>query len=119
MDLNGNYIIAVDFDKTLSMARWPEVGEPNLELFEHLIERKAAGDRIILWSCRVDEVLEAAVQFCKENGLEFDAVNENLPELCEKFGKDCRKISADYYIDDKAINAHALTYVIKESKEKN
>lgn len=114
MDLNGNHIIAVDFDKTLSMAKWPEVGEPNVELFEHLINQKASGDRIILWSCRTGEILDAAVEFCRENGLEFDAVNENLPELIEQYGNDCRKISADYYIDDKAINAERLTKVLKQ-----
>lgn len=114
MDLNGNKIIAVDFDKTLSMAKWPEVGEPNVELFEHLIQQKVAGNRIILWSCRTGEILDAAVEFCRENGLEFDAVNENLPELIEQYGNNCRKISADYYIDDKAINAEELTDVLKQ-----
>ena len=32
-------------------------------------------------------------------GLEFDFVNENVPELVEKYG-DSRKIAAHYYIDD-------------------
>ena len=35
-------------------------------------------------------------------GLEFDAVNENLPEINELFGGDCRKIYADVYLDDKS-----------------
>ena len=51
------------------------------------------------------EQLEDAVAWCKERGLEFDAVNENLPELIELYGNDCRKINADIYIDDKAVNS--------------
>ena len=31
----------------------------------------------------------------------FDAVNENLPERIALYNNDCRKIGADYYIDDK------------------
>lgn len=108
MDLNGNQIIAVDFDKTLSYAKWPEVGEPNTNLFRYLKAQKAAGARIILNSCRTGEALEKALQFCKDNGLEFDCVNENLPELIEAYGEDSRKISADYYIDDRAVSAEML-----------
>jgi hypothetical protein len=31
----------------------------------------------------------------------FDAYNENLPERIAEYGGDCRKISADFYVDDK------------------
>lgn len=108
MDLNGHHVIAVDFDKTLSMAKWPEVGKPNTNMFRYLKELKAAGERIILNSCRTGEALEKAVQFCKDQGLEFDCVNENLPELIEAYGEDSRKISADYYIDDRAVSVEML-----------
>ena len=40
--------------------------------------------------------------FCEKNGLVFDTVNENLPELIDLYKNDCRKINADIYIDDKA-----------------
>lgn len=46
-------IYAVDFDGTLNLAdTYPELGEPNAELIEFLKERRAAGDKIILWTCR-------------------------------------------------------------------
>ena len=35
--------------------------------------------------------------------LTFDAVNDNLPEIIEMYGNNSRKITCDYYIDDKAI----------------
>jgi hypothetical protein len=38
-----------------------------------------------------------------ERGLVFDAYNENLPERIAEYGGDCRKISADFYADDKNI----------------
>ena len=36
----------------------------------------------------------------QRTGLDFDAVNENLPERIAEFGGH-KKISADFYIDDK------------------
>lgn len=103
MDINGNKIYAVDFDKTISMATWPDVGEPNMKLVEFLKNQKAAGSRIILNTCRAGKPLEDAIKFCDELGLVFDCINENLPELIEAYGEDSRKISADYYIDDRAV----------------
>ena len=47
--------------------------------------------------------LADAVDFCSSNGLEFDAVNDNLPEITEKYGNNSRKISCDLYIDDRAV----------------
>lgn len=47
-----NEIYAVDFDGTLNTAEYPELGEPNTELFQFLIKRQQSGDKIILWTCR-------------------------------------------------------------------
>lgn len=95
-------IYAVDFDGTLNLAdTYPELGEPNAELIEFLKERRAAGDKIILWTCREGELLKAAVKYCNNYGLFFHAVNENLPENIAYFGNNCRKVRAHHYIDDK------------------
>lgn len=100
-----NYqIIAVDFDGTLSFGHWPDVGPENESLFSFLKERQRNGDKIILWTCREGQCLINAVQWCKKQGLEFDAVNANLPEKISEYGVDSRKISCDYYIDDRAIS---------------
>lgn len=97
-------IIAVDFDKTISLGDWPEVGPPNLPLIAEILERKRKGDRIILWTCRNGDELSAAVAWSRLYGIEYDAVNENLPEILELWGmSDCRKIYADEYWDDKAV----------------
>lgn len=98
-----NKIIAVDFDGTLCEYRWPEIGEPNEELITYLKERQKNGDKIILWTCRVGDMLKKAVEWAAEFGLIFDAVNENLPEIIDSFGTDSRKIFANEYIDDRTI----------------
>lgn len=96
-----NKIIAVDFDGTLCINEYPEIGKPNKELIAYLKNKRANGDRVILWTCRNNELLRQAVDWCKEHGLMFDAVNENLPEVIDAFGGDTRKIFANAYIDDR------------------
>ena len=100
-DLKACKIIAVDFDGTLCENEWPEIGEPNEELIWYLRKRQAEGDKLILWTCRVDDMLQRAVEWCYDYGLTFNAVNENLPEIIENFGSDTRKIFANEYIDDR------------------
>lgn len=95
-------IIAVDFDKTLSLnSKYPDVGEPNIKLINWLNDqREINGAKIILWTCREGKPLEDAVEFCKKYGLTFDAVNENILKL--EFNS--RKIVASMYIDDLAVS---------------
>lgn len=99
-------IYACDFDGTLCFAPWPSCGSPNMELFNFLIEARKRGDKVILWSCRIGEALNDAVEYCKSMGLEFDAVNDNLPELITYYGNNPRKISADIYVDDKSVQTN-------------
>ena len=98
-----NKVIAVDFDGTICRSAWPEIGEENGGLIEWLKECRRKGDKLILYTCREGNLLSAAVMWCKARGLEFDAVNDNLPELVERYGDNPRKISADIYLDDRAI----------------
>lgn len=94
-------IIAVDFDGTLCENKYPEIGAPNQELIAYLKKRQAAGDKLVLWTCRIDEMLDNAVRWCRNKGLIFDSVNENLPSVIAEFGTDTRKIFANEYIDDR------------------
>ena len=111
MTRDGKMIYAVDFDGTLSLGRWPEVGEPNKPLFEFLIREQTAGAKVILWTNRHGALLMGAIEYCKHRGLTFDAVNENLPEIIDLYESDSRKISADVYIDDKAINPFQSQFI--------
>lgn len=96
-------IYAVDFDGTIVTDAYPEIGEPNQELIEWLLDCKRRGDKLILWTCRTGRTLDEAVKWCERQGLIFDAVNANTPEMVEYFGTDPRKIFADVFIDDRAI----------------
>ena len=114
-----NKIYAVDFDRTLNLAEtYPQLGEPNRELITFLKERQQAGDKIILWTCREGDLLKSAVKYCRNYGLEFDAVNDNLKENIEQFNNNCRKVFADYYIDDRNVSYSNLPSVtLKGSKD--
>ena len=93
--------IAVDFDQTHAYTDATKINHANTKLINFLIERRKQGDKIILWTCREGSRLEQAVEWCKHHGLEFDAVNDNLPGL-KLFGLNPRKVAADQYIDDNA-----------------
>lgn len=100
-------IVAVDFDGTLVEDRFPEIGKPFTEMFDICTALKRCGVKIILWTSRDNDTaarnLDAAVEFCRSTGLEFDAVNQNIPEVIAMFRNDTRKVYADIYIDDKSI----------------
>lgn len=101
---NRNYtIFAVDFDGVLCENKWPEIGAPLEYNLCFIKELRRLGNKVILWTCRNGLRLDHAIEWCRERGLEFDAVNENLIEAVVAFGGDTRKIYADYYFDDKAL----------------
>ena len=95
-------IIAVDFDGTLCENEWPGIGAAKQQTIDVLRTARACGARLILWTNRVGARLNEAVAWSREHGLEFDAVNENLPEVLAAFTTDCRKVYADIYLDDRA-----------------
>ena len=97
-------IIAVDFDGTLFTEEYPNIGKPKWRVINWCKERQAKGDILILWTCREGEYLREAIETCKEVGLVFDFVNENVPSRIKRCGNDCRKIGADIYLDDKAVH---------------
>ena len=100
-------ILAVDFDGTIVANRFPEIGEALFGAFESLRKMKANGYKLILWTCRENtkerRYLDEAVEFCLKNGLQFDAINDNLPESPFAHLGNSRKIHADRYIDDSAL----------------
>ena len=95
--------IAIDFDGCLCKNMWPNIGLPNFDAINAAIRAKQKGAALILWTCRVGDKLDNAIQFCKNYGLEFDAVNENLPERMAAYNADPRKVNADEYWDDLAV----------------
>lgn len=102
MKFKEKLILAIDFDGTIVEDAYPNIGKPQLFAFETLKRLQSDGHRLILWTYRDGKKLLEAVVFCKENGIEFYAVNKSFPE--EQFSKDrSPKIHADYFIDDRNI----------------
>ena len=95
-------IIAIDFDGTIVEHKYPEIGKEMLFAFETLRELQKQKHQLILWTVRSGKELEEAVEYCREQGIEFYAVNKNYPE--EEFDETIsRKIHADIFIDDRNI----------------
>lgn len=94
-------IYAVDFDGYLCRNKWPNIGEPRRLIIWYFKRKKRRGHKLILNTCREGKLLQEAIDWCAKHGLYFDAHNENLPERIAEYGRDCRKISADRYCDDK------------------
>lgn len=94
--------IAVDFDGTIVEHEFPKIGKPMLFAFETLKELQK-DHQLILWTFRSGDLLNDAVEFCKENGIEFYAVNKSYPEEEFDFTRDSRKVDADLFIDDRNV----------------
>lgn len=108
-------VIALDFDQTICIGGFPNLGEPRMWLIEKAKRWREQGHKVILWTCREDVqpgekcvfkprlYLTEAVEFCKSFGLEFDAVNASIDEVENPEYRFARKIFADVYIDDKSV----------------
>ena len=95
-------IIAVDFDGTIVTHDYPRIGKPIPFAIDTLKKLQADGHQLILWSVREGELLQEAVDYCQQKGLEFYAVNASFPEEKQLSTADTpRKIIADVYIDDR------------------
>ena len=116
-------VIAIDFDGTIVEHRYPSIGRELPFAIETLKKLTEEGHRLILWTVREGKLLEEAVAFCRERGLEFYAVNRDYPEEEKKLNNHfSRKLKADLWIDDRNLGGlpdwgtiyemvhHRLTY---------
>ena len=94
-------IIAVDFDGTIVEHKYPAIGREIPFAIETLKKLREERHKLILWSVREGKLLEEAVDFCRERGLEFYAVNTNYPEEQGNHQHFSRKLKADLFIDDR------------------
>lgn len=94
-------IIAVDFDGTIVEHKYPAIGREIPFAIETLKKLREDRHKLILWSVREGKLLEEAVDFCRERGLEFYAVNKDYPEEEQEHKHYSRKLKADIFIDDR------------------
>lgn len=94
--------IAIDFDGTIVDHEYPKIGRAVPGAFEWMKKFKDTEARLILWTMRSDgsedgDTLTAAIEFCRDRGIEFDFVNENPQKWTSS-----SKVYAHVYIDDTA-----------------
>lgn len=100
MGKGDKYTIGIDFDGTCVEHIYPAVGmdvDGAVDVLRALNSRK---HRLILYTMRSGEKLDAALRWFKERKIELWAVNHN-PE--QKSWTDSVKVYADRYIDDAAL----------------
>lgn len=114
-------IVGVDFDGTLAVTRgtYPKIQGPIQEVVDYVKSEQAAGAYLILITMREYDELQQAVEWCKEQGLRFDAVNDNLPQMKEFFGNNPRKIFCNEYLDDTNIGGIESVLELIRSKKKD
>lgn len=96
--------IAVDFDGTIVTHKYPAIGDElpfATETLKMLIEDR---HKLILWTVREGELLQQAVDWCKERGVVFFAINKDYPEETEENNNHfSRKLKVDMWIDDRNV----------------
>lgn len=124
--MRKKFILAIDFDGTIATASFPEVGTLREGAYEIINQLYKEGHKIIINTCRSGKYEGMAEDFLKENDIPYHFINTNLPELITEYGNDCRKISADFYIDDKCLmglpswgEIYSIIYFKSLEKENN
>ena len=90
--------IAVEFDGTIVENSYPDIGKELPFAAFILICLIKHGHKLILYTHRTGQELEAALRWCTEQGIEFWAINKSSPEETIH-NNNLRKIDADLFID--------------------
>ena len=93
--------IAVDFDGTIVEHRYPKIGEEIPFATEALKILAQERHKLILWTVREGELLEEAIEWCRQRGVFFYSVNKDYPEEEKSHNGFSRKLKADLFIDDR------------------
>ena len=93
--------IAVDFDGTIVEHRYPKIGEEIPFATETLKILAQERHKLILWTVREGELLEEAIEWCRQRGVFFYSVTKDYPEEEKSHNGFSRKLKADLFIDDR------------------
>lgn len=96
-------IISIDYDDTIVVADYPNVGKikPFAQIVINTLYEE--GHTIIIWTCRSGDHEKAAALYLNECGVKFHHINENHPDNIAQYDSDSRKVYADIYVDDKQL----------------
>ena len=115
--------IAVDFDGTIVEHRYPKIGEEIPFATETLKILAQERHKLILWTVREGELLEEAIEWCRQRGVFFYSVNKDYPEEEKSHNGFSRKLKADLFIDDRNLGGlpdwGTIYQMIHEQKHTN
>lgn len=97
------FILAIDFDGTIAELTYPEIGELRKGADVVIRQLWEDGHKIVINTCRSGIHVAWVEMFLQKHKIPYHAINQNLPEIIEMYECDSRKVSADYYIDDKCL----------------
>lgn len=98
-----NFTISIDFDDTIVEGAFPGIGKLKKDADKFINKLYDLGFNILINTCRSGAYEGDAETFLKRTGIKYHYINNNLPQSIEYFKQDCRKLSADVYIDDKSL----------------
>jgi len=98
--MGKNRIVCVDFDGTCVTHEYPEIGAEVPNAVSVLKKLNANEVKLILWTIRSGETLQAAVEWFATREITLWAVNKN-PQ--QRFWSKSPKAFAPVYVDDAAI----------------
>ncbi len=104
--------IAFDLDGTITgyeSGQYPEIGAPLEGIKELIDELKEQDIRIVIWTCRDASEIESTLD---RYGIQYDEINQNSEGTHQS-----NKISADIYVDDRAINFDGDVEKLRKSIE--
>ena len=97
------FTLAIDFDGTIADEAFPGIGRIKPGAKEFINKLYEEGNNILINTCRSGSFEGDVENFLRRHGVKYHYINSNLPKSIEYFGQDCRKLSADIYIDDKCL----------------
>jgi hydroxymethylpyrimidine pyrophosphatase-like HAD family hydrolase len=99
---NKYRIIGVDFDDTLAITKgtYPMITDEIPEIINYILDEQEKGAYLILITMREGQDLIQAIEWCKQKGIFFDAVNDNLDFMKQFFNNNPRKIFCTEYLDN-------------------
>lgn len=101
--MSYNFTIAIDFDGTIVEEAYPGIGKLRKDADKYINMLYDEGINILINTCRAGSFEGEAENFLRRKGIKYHYLNCNLPERVEFFKQDCRKLSAEVYIDDKCL----------------
>jgi len=98
-----NAVLAIDFDDTICLSDYPALGMQRKGAAKFIQKLAKNNYGIVINTCREGIAVSDAIKWLHKNEIPYHYVNCNFPHIIKHYGADCRKISADMYIDDKCL----------------